>query len=121
MMTYFFQSFLTSIAVSLILLISVTASVADTPVVTLVKEINMAGESNPFQFATVEGTLDFKAKGEIGGDELWKSDGTTAGAVMVKDINPGGSSSPHHMTNTGASPFLPSSALKNSVPPTVVR
>ena len=33
------------------------------------------------------------------GAELWKSDGTTAGTVLVKDINPGiGSSSVHDFT-----------------------
>ncbi|WP_445300538.1 ELWxxDGT repeat protein [Microcoleus sp. BROC3] len=27
------------------------------------------------------------------GNELWKSDGTAAGTVLVKDLNPGASSS----------------------------
>ena len=36
------------------------------------------------------------------GAELWKSDGTASGTVMVKDISSGsGSSSPDHLTAVG--------------------
>ena len=31
----------------------------------------------------------FRANDGISGQELWKSDGTAGGTVMVKDINPG--------------------------------
>jgi ELWxxDGT repeat protein len=37
----------------------------------------------------VGGTLFFRATAPDSGTELWKSDGTTAGTVLVKDINPG--------------------------------
>ena len=37
-------------------------------------------------------TLYFFADDGINGTELWKSDGTDAGTIMVKDINPAGSS-----------------------------
>ena len=41
-------------------------------------------------------TLFFTADDGVNGNELWKSDGTEAGTVLVKDINPGsGSSSPY--------------------------
>ena len=44
----------------------------------------------------VNGTLFFQARDHVNGTELWKSDGTEAGTVLVKDIYPGtdGSSSP---------------------------
>ena len=35
------------------------------------------------------GTLFFTANDGIHGLELWKSDGTAAGTVLVKDIRPG--------------------------------
>ena len=38
----------------------------------------------------VNGTLFFAADDGTNGTELWKSDGTAAGTVLVKDINPGG-------------------------------
>jgi len=42
--------------------------------------------------ALQEDTLYFFANDGINGTELWKSDGTDAGTIMVKDINPTGSS-----------------------------
>lgn len=36
------------------------------------------------------GKLFFRANDGVNGDELWKSDGTAVGTVMVKDINPAG-------------------------------
>ncbi|NIP52547.1 MAG: hypothetical protein GWN61_15505, partial [candidate division Zixibacteria bacterium] len=45
--------------------------------------------SYPSSLINVNGTLFFAASDGIHGYELWKSDGTAAGTVMVKDINPG--------------------------------
>jgi len=58
----------------------------------LVKDINPGGDSYPQYLTNVNGTLFFTADDGIHGWELWKSDGTTAGTLMVKDINPVGSS-----------------------------
>jgi ELWxxDGT repeat protein len=44
--------------------------------------------SNPSNFFDFDGTLLFRA-GDANGQELWKSDGTAAGTVLVKDINTG--------------------------------
>jgi ELWxxDGT repeat protein len=45
--------------------------------------------SNPSDLTNVKGTLYFAADDGVHGEELWKSDGTAKGTVLVKDINPG--------------------------------
>ncbi len=67
----------------------------------MVKEITPGNEysgysdySAPFGLTGVGGTLFFSAggpplPGQCDGNELWKSDGTAAGTVLVKDIHPG--------------------------------
>lgn len=48
----------------------------------------------------VGNTLFFAANDATNGFELWKSDGTTAGTVMVKDINPGSADSLFHYSES---------------------
>ena len=56
--------------------------------------------SSPQNLTAVNGVLYFVADDGTHGRELWKSDGTADGTVMVKDINPGsGSSSPRDLTD----------------------
>ena len=43
----------------------------------------------PFHLTNVNGTLFFAASDGVHGFELWKSDGTARGTVMVKDLRPG--------------------------------
>ena len=52
-----------------------------------------AQSSYPGQFTAVGGTLFFTANDGTDGNELWRSDGTADGTVMVKDINPGATGS----------------------------
>jgi ELWxxDGT repeat protein len=56
----------------------------------LVKDINPGSASaSPNHLTDVNGTLFFVANDGTDGIELWKSDGTSAGTVLVDDINPG--------------------------------
>ena len=70
----------------------------------LVKDINTGtGHSSPLDFTVYKGKVYFSATdgtaGSGKGRELWVTDGTEAGTMMLKDINPGtGSSSPSNFT-----------------------
>jgi ELWxxDGT repeat protein len=56
-------------------------------------------DSSPYNFTVVNNTLFFTAYNDTYGSELWKSDGTTAGTVLVKDIYTGTSgSNPSYLT-----------------------
>jgi ELWxxDGT repeat protein len=65
--------------------------------VSLVKDINPGAEgSNPGSItflASAQTTGYFAATSIATGNELWKTNGTSAGTVLVKDINPGAASS----------------------------
>lgn len=64
-------------------------------------DINPNGDavelSSKQDYAVMNGLYYFVADDNVHGRELWQSDGTAAGTVMVKDINPGSeSSNPNH-------------------------
>src|SRR5207244_12821011 len=57
---------------------------------TMVADLNTApASSDPQWIADVGGTAFFSAAAPGTGAELWKSDGTEAGTVLVKDVSPG--------------------------------
>jgi len=76
----------------------------------LVKDINSVPSwqnSDPGQLMDVDGTLYFAASTQTTGRELWKSDGTEAGTVLVKDIYPGQyGSDPRSLTNVNGALFF---------------
>ncbi len=63
--------------------------------------------SSPKGLTSIQGTLFFSADDGVHGRELWMSDGTTAGTVLVKDINPGNAgSSPSSLTELNGRLFF---------------
>src|SRR6516162_1765072 len=60
----------------------------------LVKDINQTNFLvGPAETVAINSTAFYTANDGIHGTELWKSDGTAAGTVLIKDINPGGDGS----------------------------
>ena len=55
--------------------------------------IDPLANSNPQNFILMEGFVLFLADDGAHGGELWRSDGSAAGTMLVKDINPGRASS----------------------------
>jgi ELWxxDGT repeat protein len=83
---------------------------------TMVKDINIVDtntgdtlSSRPEDFVNVNGTLFFTADNGVHGRELWQSDGTEAGTVLVKDLRVGQPSSfsfPANITNVNGTAFF---------------
>ena len=68
--------------------------------------------SSPNFLTNFNGTLFFSATDLTTGDELWKSDGTEAGTVLVKDIDPGvGDSLPSILTDVNGTLFFTANDL----------
>jgi ELWxxDGT repeat protein len=72
--------------------------------------------TNVLELMNVNGTLFFAANDGSSGMELWKSDGTPAGTVLVKDIRAGADgSSPHALTNVNGVLFFAADDGSSSV------
>jgi ELWxxDGT repeat protein len=73
----------------------------------LLKNIRSVGSSAPSQFAVMNDVLYFSANSDDTGEELWKTDGTSAGTKLVKNIRGGSSGSyPTYLTSINGELFL---------------
>ena len=71
-------------------------------------------DNNNDNAAGLSSMLLFSATGDINqGAELWISDGTEAGTVLVKDINDAGSSTPHSFVKAGNQYFFVATTATN--------
>jgi ELWxxDGT repeat protein len=92
----------------------------------LVKDINPGGDALPHNFygvpTNVSGTLFFSANDGTTGQELWTSDGTAAGTVIVQDIKAGSSGSlPNFLTNVNGKLFFAADDGAHGVEPWVLQ
>ncbi|HZI67814.1 MAG TPA: ELWxxDGT repeat protein, partial [Thermoanaerobaculia bacterium] len=80
----------------------------------LVEDINTAGPdqfgSVVDRFVTAGSHLYFPAQDRANGNELWKSDGTPDGTVLVSDISPGGSADPSELTELDGTVYFAASS-----------
>lgn len=78
----------------------------------IVKDINvgtssgLSNSSSILSFETINNLLIFGADNGTDGRELWKTDGTDAGTVMIKDINPNGTANIGNLTIVGDNVFF---------------
>jgi ELWxxDGT repeat protein len=68
----------------------------------LVKDINTKGNFAPNNLTEFAGSVYFTHDDELYGDEVWKTDGTETGTILLKDINLGlESSKAQYLTKSG--------------------
>lgn len=80
-----------NLAVAVCLLLAF-ATAAPVPALELLRDINTTPvplDAAPSSWTTLDGDVLFVMDDHIHGPELWRTDGTVTGTVMVKDINPG--------------------------------
>src|SRR5437762_821042 len=77
----------------------------------ILKDINpSAAGSGIFQLEAVNGTVFFAADDGVHGRELWRSDGTVGGTILLADIRPGpAGSDPIGLTNVNGTVFFSAS------------
>ena len=73
--------------------------------------VAQGGPWEPHGFTRIGRTVYFAASDRAHGTELWKTDGTTAGTMLVRDIDPGTKSArPIALTNVGGTLFFVANA-----------
>lgn len=92
------------------LLESLQARIAMAADMMFVKDINTLAETvggTPSEFVQVGTTMYFTASGNTTGRELWKTDGTLSGTMLVKDIRSGATGSAlNQLTNVNGTLFF---------------
>ena len=92
-----------TLALALLLVAAIPARAAAFPAITVLDTNSGTAGSAPYAFAAFSGYLYYAATNSAVGYELWRTDGTTLGTTLVKDINTsaGGSSYPWNFTALG--------------------
>lgn len=99
------QTMQKSLACFFVLFFGCFAASAQAPA--LLKDINNGlASGNPRGMTTVGNTVYFSADDVVHGRELWKTTGTDASTVLVKDISINGSSNPANFCNVNGTVFF---------------
>jgi ELWxxDGT repeat protein len=97
--------------------VCLAAGAAQAQVPTQIAEINTTTihwSSNPSEFTQLGSTTLFVATEYVRGAELWKTDGTSTGTVMVMDIYPGMNGSvPHGFVEMGGLAYFTATTYEN--------
>ncbi|MCP4711410.1 MAG: hypothetical protein GY869_22550, partial [Planctomycetes bacterium] len=104
-----YKKLLAALFTVFILALILNLAQAAPPEAYLVKDIYNTDDSGSYPGNIVEigGAIFFTADDGVNGEELWKSDGSAAGTVMVKDIYSGSDGSdPRYLTNVNGSLFF---------------
>ncbi len=101
-----------SLACFFVLFFGCFAATAQAPA--LLKDINNGlASGNPRGMTTVGNTVYFSADDAVHGRELWKTTGTDASTVLVKDISINGSSNPANFCNVNGTVFFTVTTVNN--------
>jgi ELWxxDGT repeat protein len=78
---------------------------------TLVKDVlsipDNGAQSRPDDFVQIDGLLYFSAHSTDHGRELWRTDGTESGTILVRDIQPGvWGANPRNLVNVNGTLFF---------------
>ena len=101
---------------SFILFLCCISNLSQAQSLSIIKDINSQNVPffrHTFGFTKFNNLVYFQTIDSAHGQELWVTDGTTAGTNLVKDINPGGFNSDFVHVNTGCSFFKEGTAIIN--------
>jgi ELWxxDGT repeat protein len=84
-----FTTAMCMILVAVLFCIATTAHAANPYLVKDINTLSVVQSSDPKYFTAVNSKVFFTADDAVHGTELWVTDGTEPGTVLVKDINPG--------------------------------
>ena len=95
-----------TLALALLLVAAIPARAAAFPAITVLDTNSGTAGSVPYTFAAFSGYLYYAASNSAVGYELWRTDGTTLGTTLVKDINANGTDGSYPWSFTALGDYL---------------
>ena len=95
-----------TLALALLLVAAIPARAAAFPAITVLDTNSGTAGSVPYTFTAFSGYLYYAASNSAVGYELWRTDGTTLGTTLVKDINANGTDGSNPWSFTALGDYL---------------